>query len=239
MIGHTVLRYEEVSSTNDRAKELLERPDADGLAVLALRQTKGRGRLGRSWFSPDDKGLYLSIIIKRSFSGNTPMLLCPAASLAAALAVEKMSGPDVYIKWPNDLIVNGKKAGGILIEQIGGAYIAGIGINLNTDPSGFPEDIKGKATSLMAESGTIWDRNVFTREYFALFEQLLSKISGGAGGDVLEKIKARSFTIGKIVDVRDGCRSFHGEAVGFEGDGSLLLKAPDGKILNIRSGEIK
>jgi len=239
LIGHTVLRFEEVSSTNDRAKELLERPDADGLAVLALCQTKGRGRLGRSWFSPDSSGLYLSIILKRTFGGNAPMLLCPAASLAAALAVEKLSGPYVYIKWPNDLIVNGKKVGGILIEQIGGAYIAGIGINLNTDPSGFPEDIKGKATSLMAESGKIWDRDVFMKEYFALFDHLLSKLSGGAGGEILEMIKARSFTIGKIVDVSDGGRSFHGEAVGFEGDGSLLLNASDGKMINVKSGEIK
>lgn len=237
MIGHTVVWLEETSSTNDAAKEIAGRSDADGMVVLAGRQTKGKGRLGRQWFSPPDTGLYLSVILKRSLPEPFCFLLCPAASLSVAETIEHFSDLKPLIKWPNDIIVNGKKTGGILLEKTGDIIIAGIGLNLNTELHEFPEEIKGKATSLKTESGRHWDKEEFLGKLFSSFEVILSQLRDGCGETLLSKIKDRSFTLGKKVKVSDKSRVYHGEAVGFESDGSLLLRLADGKIVNIKSGE--
>lgn len=237
MIGHTVVRLEETPSTNDFAKGIAGRPDADGIVVLAGRQTKGRGRLGRQWFSPPDAGIYMSIILKRPLHGKSPSLICPALSLALAETIEYFSDLKPLIKWPNDMILNGKKAAGILVEKTNDIFVAGIGINLNTELHEFPEEIKDKATSLKAESGMDWDREEFLKKLFLISDGVLSGLSDGDHGELLKKVKDRSFTLGKTVKITDGARVFEGEALGFESDGSLLLKVADGKIINIRSGE--
>ncbi len=238
MIGHTVISVDEVSSTNDLARDLLERPDADGIAVLAGGQTKGRGRLGRAWFSPAGKGIYLSVILRRPLHGDITGLLCPAASLAVAKTIESLSGINVLIKWPNDLIINGKKVGGVLVERTGDSFIVGVGINLNTSPEEFPEEIRHKASSLYGESGAMFEKNIFCQDLFLNFERIFSSLTDETRDNVLEEVKSRSFTLGKTVTVSDADRVFTGEAVGFESDGSLLLKDANGKIVNIKSGEI-
>ncbi len=239
MIGHTVIRLEETSSTNDLARDFIENPDADGTVILADRQTKGKGRLGRSWYSPPGKGIYLSIILNRPLQGNMSYLLCPAVSLAIAQAVEKLSGLKVLIKWPNDLIVNGKKIGGVLVEKSRKAFIVGVGVNLNTDLDEFPEEIRGRTSSLKSESGKHYDKEEFMRELFVEFERIMALLPADGGKEVLNNIKARSFTLGKNVRVVDGGAILNGEAIGFESDGSLLLKGAGGKIVNIKSGELE
>ncbi|MFA5104104.1 MAG: biotin--[acetyl-CoA-carboxylase] ligase [Candidatus Margulisiibacteriota bacterium] len=238
MIGHTVVRLDETSSTNDIAKELSSGLNADGMVVLSGRQTKGKGRLGRQWFSPPDTGIYLSIILKSPLQEHFSSILCPAVSLAVVRTIEYFSSLKPLIKWPNDIIVNSKKVGGILVEKNGDAFIVGIGVNLNTETQEFPEEIKDKATSLKVESGKHWDKEDFLKKLFISFEEILSQLRA-EGGDksLLDKVKDRSFTLGKTVKVTDGKRTFHGEACGFESDGSLLLKTADGKIVNIKSGE--
>lgn len=237
MIGHTVIRIEETSSTNDLAREFSGRSDADGIVVLAGRQTKGKGRLGRLWFSPPDTGIYLSIILKRPILRSFSSLLCPAVSLAAVETIECLSDLKPLIKWPNDIILNGKKAGGALVEKNKDIFMVGIGINLNTEPHSFPEEIRHKATSLKAESGKHWDREEFLERFFLLFEGVLAELLDGCNGSLMNKVKGKSFTLGKTVKVADGKRFFLGEAQGFESDGSLLLEMADGKIVNIKSGE--
>lgn len=234
MIGHAIIRVEETASTNDLAREFAGRVDADGIVVLAGRQTNGKGRLGRSWFSPPDTGIYMSVIIKRRLNYPYPFLICPAVSLAVAETIEYFSDLEPRIKWPNDIVVNSKKIGGILVERNNDVLIAGIGINLNVDPCVFPDEIKDKATSLMAESGRNWDKEEFLKKLSLALEDVLSTEEE----EILDRLIARSFTLGKIVKVSDGKNVFQGKAEGFESDGSLLLRTADGKMINIKSGEI-
>lgn len=238
MIGHTVIRLAEVGSTNEYAKALLDRPDSDGLAVLALAQTKGKGRMGRNWFSPPGTGLYLSVILKDHLKSPGRSLLCPAAALAAVIAIEKLSGLKASIKWPNDVMLADKKAGGILVEQSGGALIIGIGLNLNTEQADFPEDIRRTATSVLARSGKKCEQDAFLVEYFPVLEELIIMLERGRGDELLKKVEEHSDTLGREVDITASGGQFRGKAVGLESDGSLLLETANGKIINIKSGEI-
>lgn len=150
-IGRVVHRLGRCPSTNDAAKTLAQEGAAEGTVLVAEEQTSGRGTKGRSWFSPPEKGLYVSIILRPEKS-SLPLLPL-AAGLACADAVRESTGAEIRLKWPNDLVWERKKLGGILCESSFSGEdlnyaVVGIGLNVNHEESDFPDSIRGTATSL-------------------------------------------------------------------------------------------
>jgi BirA family transcriptional regulator, biotin operon repressor / biotin---[acetyl-CoA-carboxylase] ligase len=176
------LRYAaEVDSTNDLAIELASRGAPEGTAVLADAQRAGRGRRGRSWFSPPGAGLYLSVVVRPVGPTDALPLVTLAAGVAAARALRAATGLDVELKWPNDLVAGRpwRKLGGVLCEAVGGgatvdAIVVGIGINLR--PAAYPREIADRATSLEGELGRAIDRALVVGEMLAALAEVTGRL---------------------------------------------------------------
>jgi BirA family biotin operon repressor/biotin-[acetyl-CoA-carboxylase] ligase len=174
VIARDIIAYDEVSSTNDIAMDLAGRGAKEGTVVVAEKQTSGRGRLGRKWFSPARCGLWTSIIFYPEFK---PVELCQMnliMGVALAQAIRKETGLQAELKWPNDIIISKKKVGGILIEMTATMdkvknLAAGIGINVDISKKDFPSDLRETASSLRLEKGTDIDR-------LSLFREILYQI---------------------------------------------------------------
>ena len=211
-----IRNFQEVTSTNEVAKQYLE----DGTVIVADTQTRGRGRHARTWHSPQG-GLWCSIVIQHAPA--------PVLNLAAALAVTKafeQNGLKTRLKWPNDVLVDGKKICGILSETEGDFMIIGVGVNLNNKD--FPEDIAG--TSFVAETGTEIDRMEFLSEFLEIFSTIKEQT-------FLKEYKKYSSTIGSKVMVKNG-REITGTAVDVDEKGRLVLQLENGKEMKIYSGEV-
>lgn len=230
---------ESVDSTNTRLKELARQGAPHGTVVAALGQTGGRGRLGRSFASPPG-GLYLSILWRPDFPPEKAARLSCAGALAASAAIEEVCGISPNIKWPNDLLLNGKKISGILTEAAwqgegGGFVIVGTGINVNTEQ--FPEGLKGIASSLYLETGRHWDLEQLAAAFIARLDSVYQGW-GEDGGAFIEEYRRRCITPGRdiLIDHEGGRARVH--ALSVEDDYSLLIRWPDGKTEKKSFGEI-
>ena len=238
-MGHRIFAYKSIGSTNDTAKRLAESDSPEGTLVVAEKQTKGRGRLGRSWHSPQDTGLYFSLILRPRIS----LVKMPAMSLVAALsicgAIEKMTGLKPRIKWPNDCLINGKKVAGILVDisaELGRVVYAilGIGININADPKDFPSALRKKATSLAIEcSGTL--RRI---DFFKILLAEIEKSYGNFcryGFEVMApELINRSSVIGEKITYSFSGKKESGIALGYDENGALRVK--NGNAIKVLSG---
>lgn len=241
-IGRSIEYHETITSTNIRAKEIAREAD-EGTVVIAEEQTMGKGRLGRNWTSPKGKGLWFSIILKPKVKVEeaTKITLIGAAAVYKAL---KDMGIESYIKWPNDIVIDGKKVCGILTEMIfrdKGSYfvIIGIGINVNLDEEDFNEDLKNKATSLKLVRRSEVDRNKLFAYVLNNFEILY--IPFKEKGDIREAIeisRERSILIGKEVRIIGGNREKTARVLGIDNEGQLIVKYRDGKTEALFSGEV-
>ncbi|HWO01871.1 MAG TPA: biotin--[acetyl-CoA-carboxylase] ligase [Blastocatellia bacterium] len=164
MLGSTVLRFEQLHSTNDLARDMAASGADEGIAITTREQTAGRGRLGRSWLSPPGKGLYLSLILRPQIKPEASAVITLAAAIAVAETLSLDFELPIDIKWPNDVLASGRKICGILVEtaiereQLLYA-VAGIGINLAQRE--FPEEIRDSATSMLIESGKLIEPDDF------------------------------------------------------------------------------
>jgi len=173
VVGCHVLYLEEVTSTSDLALQMAEDGAPAGLVVIAERQTRGRGKQGKIWESPAG-GLWTSIVLRPPHPASHAQIFTLVGGVASAEAIRMTSGMEVFIRWPNDLVLRGKKLGGILCEaKVAGREIRhlvmGIGINVNQEEADFSLPLRGLATSLRLESGKIWDRRILAE---ALYERL-------------------------------------------------------------------
>jgi len=221
----------------DMAKRMAKEGMGEGTVIIAGEQTAGRGRLGRKWLSPPGGSLSLSIILRPTL----PQLpqLNMAACLATVQSIEKVSGLKPTIKWPNDVLLNGKKVSGILMENIfdGGelkATILGIGINAKFDALAFTE-ISAIATSLSTESGREISPEEILPSLLEEFEQIYQELQGGR--TVFEKWLARVETLGKLVRVKSGDTIEEGYAESINPNGSLILRRLDGSLITMVTGE--
>ena len=155
VIGQQVIRYQEISSTNDEAKRLIKAGTVkEGAVLLADSQTKGRGKPGSGWFSPPNVGIYLSAIVKPEKNPNNLSTVTIIVAQAVISALKQITGLEGKIKPPNDVLINGKKVCGILVERVAsGELIIGIGLNVNNDLGSFPGELQQSATSLKIETG--------------------------------------------------------------------------------------
>ncbi|MDO8568538.1 MAG: biotin--[acetyl-CoA-carboxylase] ligase [Dehalococcoidales bacterium] len=236
IIGGKVFYYPSVTSTNDVANDAARQGEPEGTAVIADEQTAGKGRIKRTWATPPGGNIAVSIILRPRLS-HLPYLVM-LASLAVARSIEAVTGLNCQIKWPNDVLIKGKKVCGILAESdVRGDTVnyavVGIGINVNLNVSQIPE-ISATATSLFDELGREVSR-------VALIRRLLVEIDAlylAAPGSVYEQWRDRLVTLGKTVVVRSGETALEGIAESVNQDGSLLLRLPDGSSSTVIAGDV-
>ena len=237
-VGHHILYYPVTSSTMDVAKQAIRDGAAEGTIVIADHQTAGRGRLGRTWLSPPESSILLSIILYPTLR-ELPRLTM-AACLAVARSIEKLTGLELAIKWPNDVLIDGKKVSGVLIEsdvQGDTVYyaIVGIALNVNLDPSSIPE-ISETATSLKEVLGREVSRLEVLESLLGEFEELYQALRRGEPID--GEWRRRLETLGKEVAVRCGDEVKEGYAESVDDEGNLLLRRPDGSLMTIAAGDV-
>jgi len=224
-LGRPLSLYERVGSTNDVAREMAEAGAPEGAAVLAAEQSGGRGRKGRRWASPSG-GLWLSVVLRPTLRLEAWRLIGFAAGVGAATALESVNCRTIQLKWPNDLILESRKVGGILVESAGGVAILGIGINVNFAHDALPEDVRRGATTILASLGRSVDLAVLTRaileqvEYFYDLMQRDPKT-------VLRSWRMRSFLTGQFVQV-SGVHTLEGVAEDVDDNGALLIRTASG-----------
>lgn len=240
--GRDLLFEQEVSSTNDWAKRLARSGAAEGTVVIAETQTAGRGRAGRTWISPKG-GLWFSIILRPKLKPAEVIKLVFVASLAVVEVLRELYGLSVKTKWPNDVLIGGRKVCGILseMETMGDSVnfvVIGVGINANIDVKVLPEGLRGVATSLEAELGG----KVKLEELFcALLEKLESiyyPFLKEGFAEVLRKWKRYANFLGRTVEVTYENERLIGTALNVEDDGSLILKLENGTRKRIFVGDV-
>lgn len=243
VIGHTLIYEREVSSTNEVVHSLARLGNPEGIVVLAERQTHGRGRLGRTWISTPGKSLTLSVLLRPPIPpARAPQLtLVTAVALAAGLRSE--TGLPVQVKWPNDLRIGGRKTGGILTEMAGtgrtiGHVVIGIGLNVNPDPGGFPEEIRHTATSLAEAAGAPLPRQRILEVVMDSLDHAYVRYLDEGFEPIRESWEVLSDTIGREVTVREHGRVVRGAARGIDDEGFLLVEAFDGTISRVVSGDV-
>ncbi len=237
LVGSNLIYYPSVSSTQDIAREAAVKGAHEGTTIVAEEQTKGRARLGRTWINPPGV-VAVSIILHPEMSQLTRLTVM--ASLATSQCIEKATGLKTSIKWPNDVLINGKKLSGILIESAlrGQAVdwaVVGIGININFDPKSFPE-IADIATSLSAELGREVSQLQVLLHLLDEMEQLYMALR--EGHSIHEEWRSRLETLGKQVEVTFGDHVEVGCAESVDDDGSLLLRRSDGTLISIIAGDV-
>jgi len=239
-IGREMEIHDEIGSTNTRARELALQGAPHGAIVLARRQSAGRGRFSRSFYSPDDSGLYMSVILRPDLSADQAVLITPMAAVAAARAMERVAPVQAQVKWVNDVYIGDKKACGILCEsgldfESGRMQyvVAGIGVNIGFID--FPEEIKDIATSLSNECGEKVSRNRFIAELLNEFSALYPQIESGA---FMEESRRRSNVIGRDIFVLRGDEKYPARAVDIDESGSLVVVTESGERQALHSGEI-
>ena len=226
-----------LGSTQDLARELAQAVAAEGTVVLAGRQTAGRGRLGRLWISPGG-GLYLTVVLRPPAEHLKALVII--AGLAVARAVEQLAGLQTSLKWPNDVLVAGRKVAGILseselVEQRVSYALVGIGVNVNVDMDAYPE-MAPLATSVMTELGREVSREALAAGILNEFEALY--LAAQAGEPIDREWRARLSMLGKQVQVRFGDQVEEGLAEDVDGDGNLILRRADGSRATIAAGDV-
>jgi BirA family biotin operon repressor/biotin-[acetyl-CoA-carboxylase] ligase len=235
--------FSHTDSTNNRAKLFASEGAPEGTLIVAEEQTSGRGRRGRRWFSPSSEGIYTSIILRPSISPNEAPKLTLMASVAVAETLLSMTSLALSIKWPNDIIINGRKIAGILteisteMERIDYVVI-GVGINVNTPRKSLPSDIKDTATSVLMETGKPFPRIALLRAYLEWLEIYYTTFMTKGFEPVMKRWKHLAGMIGRniSVDLIDRIRT--GEVLDVDKDGFLILREQDGTLERIISGDV-
>lgn len=237
-----ILQFDSIDSTNLEAIRQAKAGAPEGLCIIAREQTRGRGRLDRSWHSPKDAGLYLSIVLRPRFEFARWPLINLAAALAVHDAILKACDLKVDIKWPNDVCAVDRKLCGILAEtvetEIGLAAIVGIGINLRDE--NFPADLKPHATSLRTATGVDVNRDLLVNELLKALSERYEMLTSEGGGEhtIREWCANSSYAFGRMVRVSLGDENLVGITRGLESDGALRIETADGKLRSARAGDV-
>ena len=237
--GRELEIHERLDSTNNRAKALAAGGAVHGTTVIADSQSGGRGRMGRSFFSPEHSGVYMTCVLRPDFAPEQAGLLTSMAAVATAQAVEGLAGADVKIKWVNDLYMGRKKICGILSEagfgmETGRLDYAVVGIGVNVNRMEFPPELADIATSIGNETGAAPDRNRLAAEILNRLEALYPQMESGA---FLEESRRRSNVIGREVTVIEGGRQYAARAIDIDGRGRLVVETEKGRAA-LGSGEV-
>ncbi|MEJ5227662.1 biotin--[acetyl-CoA-carboxylase] ligase [Thermodesulfovibrio sp.] len=242
-VGKEIFIYDEVESTNSVAYELLKKGYPSGTVVIADRQTKGKGRLGRKWISPAGKNLYMSIAVKPNITPKYATMITLTSVVACTTALRRHTDIAVLIKWPNDMLVDHKKVGGILSEiKIEGekikAAVVGIGINVNMTEEDIPEEIKDIATSLRICKGEEFSRALLAIEIIKEFDKWYQLLEKKNRKTIIDRWMQLSGTIGRQVKIVLTEREIIATAEAIDEEGRLIVKLSDGTYEKISAGDV-
>lgn len=241
--GRCFYHYQEVGSTNDVVRELANQGAPEGTVVAAELQTKGRGRLGRPWVSPAGQGIWFSFLLRPPLLPQEVNKTTLVVAVAIARALRATTGLDVLIKWPNDLLINGKKLVGILtqlsaeVEKIN-YVVVGVGINANIDVAAFTPEIRKIATSLAAELGRPVDRVAILQRCLVEMEEAYNTFIHNGFPSLLEEWKELSYTLGRWVKVNQQTNEVEGLAIDVDPDGRLVLRLEDDSLHRVIAGDV-
>jgi BirA family biotin operon repressor/biotin-[acetyl-CoA-carboxylase] ligase len=242
LFGKKVYHFFKIDSTNRVALELAQEEEPEGTVILAEEQTAGRGRAGRAWHSEKAAGIYVTLVLRPKLAPVQAPLLTMMAGLSARTAVQAVSGLEVDLKWPNDLLVNGKKVGGILTEMMAEPnqvryVIVGIGLNVNQEK--FPTELANVATSLRAASGKPQSRLELLVLLLREFENDYNRFLREGSASIVERFEAvSSYARGKRVRVTSGDEVFAGITAGLGPEGLLKVRREDGQVVTVIAGDV-
>ena len=242
LFGKRIYHFFKVDSTNRVALDLGHNGEEEGAVVLAEEQTAGRGRAGHSWHSERASGIYVTALLRPKLSPVQAPLLTMMAGLAAHTAIQAQTGAAVDLKWPNDLLIDGRKIGGILTEMHAEPsaikfVIVGIGLNVNQEK--FPSELSTIATSLRVQTGRAHSRLELLVRLLREFESGYNRFLAEGASSVVERFAAvSSYAHGKRVRVANGKDSFTGVTAGLAPEGLLLVKQDNGQVVTVITGDV-
>jgi len=250
-MGNNIQYLDIVDSTNTYAKKLALDGCAEGTVVVAERQTSGKGRMGRTWNLANNSGVWMSIVLRPDILPEQVQTITFAASVAVVKAIESVAGVKCGIKWPNDVILDGKKVCGILTEMSSETdrinfIVVGIGINVNHDEDDFTGELKDKATSLkasikkknMTKNTLNLNRSELIKQVLFEIEKVYENISSSKVSEIVDEWKIYSVTLGNEVKILFRGIEYKGFAKDITKDGRLIVECDDGVSREILSGEI-
>jgi BirA family biotin operon repressor/biotin-[acetyl-CoA-carboxylase] ligase len=242
-IGRDIRVFEETTSTNDVIEKLARDGVREGAVVFAEAQTRGRGRLGRHWASPAKKGLWFSVLLRPELRPQAATQLTVVSAIALRNAIAQQTGLKAEIKWPNDILVSGKKVAGILTELSAELdrikyVLVGIGVDVNLDADDFPREIRGQASSLKIELGRPVARAELAAAILRELDREYGRVLQGEFSAVAGDWERHCTTIGQRVAIRLGERRVCGRAESLGEDGALLLRTDHGHLERIVGGDV-
>lgn len=232
--------FDELDSTNTYLKKLARAGAPEGRVIIARRQSAGRGRLGRSFYS-DAEGLYISVLIRPHMKAESMVFVTAMTAVAMARAIERTMDADAVIKWVNDIFVRGKKVCGILCESAFGAdalseyVVIGAGVNITEPFGGFPADISAVAGALLPHGS---GQELRSRLAAAFLEELFGEYARLDSRSFLDEYRRRSMVTGKNVSVISPTLTRHGKAIAIDDDCRLVVRFDDGTTEHVSTGEI-
>jgi BirA family biotin operon repressor/biotin-[acetyl-CoA-carboxylase] ligase len=243
-MGRVLKLYDEVDSTQNIAHDLVRQGAVEGTLVLAEQQTSGRGRMGRAWFSPKGKGIWMSLILKPKISVQFTPQLTLLSAVALCRSVQMYVPHQVGIKWPNDLLIRGRKVSGILLESSAedervNYVIVGIGISVNLTKEDYPEDLQAKATSLLLENGNPIEREPLISEFLNQFEQLFDLYEQQGFAPIRTLWEALSISLHQPIRVQTAEGWVEGIAKSINEMGALVVTPTEGNEFKVYSGDIE
>ena len=242
MENRKIIHYKQIDSTNTELSRLALRGAKHGTVVLADEQTAGRGRRGREWTSPADDNIYMSVLLRPQIMPEKAPMITLVMAYAIAKVLKEYGFLNIQVKWPNDLIISGQKVCGILTEMVleeceVDYIIIGVGLNVNTQK--FPQELKGKATSLYQVSGKFLKRQSLTEDIVDCFEKEYQKFV--RSGDLLflqEEYNEMLVNNGKEVRVLEPGNEYRGIALGINQTGELRVRLESGEETEVFAGEV-
>jgi BirA family biotin operon repressor/biotin-[acetyl-CoA-carboxylase] ligase len=243
IIGRDIRVFKETTSTNDVIEKLARDGVREGVVVFAESQTRGRGRLGRKWVSPANKGLWFSVLLRPDMRPQETTQLTVVSATSLRRAINAKTGLCPEIKWPNDILIGGKKVAGILTELSAELdrvkYITlGIGVDVNVDASELPQEIRKISTSLKIEAGETVSRVELAADILRELDHDYARMCAGNFSRVADEWEAGCATIGKNVVVQMGDRKIFGCAESLDDDGALLVRTEHGHLERVNGGDV-
>lgn len=243
VIGRDIRVFEQTTSTNDVVEKLARDGVKEGVVVFAESQTKGRGRLGRVWTSPARKGLWFSILLRPDLRPQETTQLTVAAAIALWRAIHEETGLRPEIKWPNDILIRGKKVVGILTELSAELdrvkhVTLGVGVDVNLAANEFPVELRKIATSLRIESGKPVCRADLATAILRELDSAYARVCAGKFAEVADEWEEHCTTIGQRVVISIGERKIRGRAESLDDDGALLVRTEHGRLERIVGGDV-
>lgn len=242
-LGKTIIHKETTESTQRIAHQLALDGAEHGTIVIADEQTAGKGRVNRSFHSKKEKGIWMSLILRPDILPYMAPQLTLLTATVLADVIDSFIGIKPQIKWPNDVLIDGKKIAGILTEMQAEQdkivyVIIGVGININQEEMDIPKDIRENVTSLKMATNKTWDLNPLTQQILTKFEEKFSKFISDGFKPVKDDWENYGFRLDEKLQIYSGNQTFEAVFTGIAEDGALLAKKADGSIEKVYSGEI-